>query len=79
MEGADGGSELSSWAIRQKDFCNEIVHLWGMQYYKVPLERKLCFLYLCNDIVQRSRGNGTISFIDRFTTVLPMAIASIMK
>ena len=50
-----------------------------MQYYKVPLERKLCFLYLCNDIVQRSRGNGTISFIDRFTTVLPMAIASIMK
>ena len=44
----------------------------------VPVERKLTFLYLCNEIMQTSR-RYTQDFINSFTTVLPNAVKTIMR
>lgn len=44
----------------------------------VPVERKLAFLYLANDIMQTTRQTPTY-FIDNFVHVLPKAIRDIMQ
>merc|ERR1712100_656518 len=69
---------LSSWILANKDHSDEMIHLWSIEYFKVPVERKLTFLYLCNEIMQTSR-RYTQDFINSFTTVLPNAVKTIMS
>jgi len=52
--------------------------LWSIDYYKVPVDRRICFLYLCNDVMQTSRRHTPV-FIERFITVLPKAISTLLR
>ena len=63
---------LSHWIIYHRKNASRSVSLWEKLFYDLPAERKLVFVYLCNDVCQTSRRKGG-EFIQAFGRVLPGA------
>ncbi|KAG0570165.1 hypothetical protein KC19_6G143400 [Ceratodon purpureus] len=64
---------LSHWCIFHRKKAREIVETWAKKFHDAPIEQRVPFLYLANDILQNSRRKGS-EFVDEFWTVLPRVL-----
>ncbi|CAK9183705.1 unnamed protein product [Ilex paraguariensis] len=56
----------------------QVVETWDRQFHSSPLEQRLAFLYLANDILQNSRRKGS-EFVGEFWKVLPNALRDVIN
>ena len=61
---------LSLWVIYHVKKAQEIVSIWAREAKKAAPNRKLCYYYLANDVIQNSRKK-TNAFVEQFQAVLP--------
>eukprot|EP01122_Echinamoeba_exundans_P014637 TRINITY_DN6674_c0_g1_i1.p1 TRINITY_DN6674_c0_g1~~TRINITY_DN6674_c0_g1_i1.p1 ORF type:complete len:387 (-),score=99.77 TRINITY_DN6674_c0_g1_i1:152-1312(-) len=64
---------VSRWALVHRKMFSQIASTWSNEFYKAPVARKLAFIYLANDIMQRSRRDGN-EFLQAFSSVIADAI-----
>lgn len=64
---------LSHWCIFHRKKAREIVETWAKKFHDAPIEQRVPFLYLANDILQNSRRKGP-EFVDEFWIVLPRVL-----
>eukprot|EP00271_Cylindrocystis_brebissonii_P023547 TRINITY_DN9817_c0_g1_i3.p1 TRINITY_DN9817_c0_g1~~TRINITY_DN9817_c0_g1_i3.p1 ORF type:complete len:624 (+),score=162.58 TRINITY_DN9817_c0_g1_i3:199-2070(+) len=69
---------LSHWCIFHRKRAAQVVRRWEKDFQQAPQSRKLCFLYLANDILQNSRRKGQ-EFVNEFWKVLPGALKDIVR
>ncbi|KAJ3282431.1 Regulation of nuclear pre-mRNA domain containing protein 1B [Borealophlyctis nickersoniae] len=65
---------LSQWLMYHRKHAAASVQTWAREMKKAAAHRKLCFMYLANDVIQNSRRKGE-EFVKEFGTVLPDAIS----
>ncbi|XP_021713623.1 UPF0400 protein C337.03-like isoform X1 [Chenopodium quinoa] len=69
---------LSHWCIFHMNKAKLVVETWDRQFHSSPLEQRLAFLYLANDILQNSRRKGA-EFVAEFWRVLPEALRDVIR
>lgn len=55
----------------------QVVETWARQFHCSPLDQRLAYLYLANDILQNSRRKGS-EFVGEFWKVLPDALRDVI-
>ncbi|ODV79536.1 DUF618-domain-containing protein [Suhomyces tanzawaensis NRRL Y-17324] len=70
---------ISQWVFFHHRHSKECAKIWSDYILTVPptssaSAKKLCLLYLCNDVVQRAKRKRKQEFIDEFALILPNVI-----
>ncbi|KAI3859069.1 hypothetical protein MKX03_015059 [Papaver bracteatum] len=69
---------LSQWCMSHRNKAKQVVETWARQFHCSPKDQKLAFLYLANDVLQRSREKGP-EFVVEFWEVLPGALRDVVE
>ncbi|MCL7045296.1 hypothetical protein MKW94_025204 [Papaver nudicaule] len=69
---------LSHWFISHRMKAKQVVETWARQFHCSPKDQRLAFIYLANDVLQRSRENGP-EFVVQFWKVLPGALRDVVE
>jgi hypothetical protein len=57
----------------------KVVQTWESEFVRAPnMQKKLCMMYLANDILQNSRKKGP-EFVNEFYHTVPRPIAHLLK
>lgn len=57
-------------------YADQTAEVWAQQFSKVPVNKKLYYLYLANEVVQQSKAKKKEEFVVAFAKVLPNALES---
>jgi regulator of Ty1 transposition protein 103 len=55
-------------------YADQTAEVWARQFTKVPVNKKLSYLYLANEVVQQSKAKKKEEFVRAFASVLPNAL-----
>jgi len=69
---------VSQWLMYHKKHAKQSVQIWAQLMHRVPLNKKLLFLYVANDVIQINRKKGG-EFVREFSAVFPDAIAHLYR
>ncbi|CAL8471276.1 g10818 [Coccomyxa elongata] len=70
---------VSSWCTFYRKEARKVVQTWEAEFVKAPnMQKKLCMMYLANDILQNSRKKGP-DFVNEFYHTLQRPVGHIFK
>ncbi|KAI3966478.1 hypothetical protein MKW92_024773 [Papaver armeniacum] len=69
---------LSQWCMSHRNKAKQVVETWARQFHCSRKDQKLAFLYLANDVLQRSREKGP-EFVVEFWEILPCALRDVIE
>ncbi|KAI9004498.1 RNA polymerase II-binding domain-containing protein [Hyaloraphidium curvatum] len=69
---------VSHWIMYHRKHAAMIAETWAKEIRKVAPQRKLLFLYICNDVVQVSKKKGS-EFTNAFLPILPDVLEHIAQ
>ncbi|KAJ3167079.1 Regulation of nuclear pre-mRNA domain-containing protein 1A [Geranomyces variabilis] len=74
----DSITVLAQWLMYHRKHAASSVRTWARELHKASPSRKLCFLYLANDVVQNSRRKGD-EFVKEFAKVFPETLPHVFR